>query len=159
MTAGEEFGVRPFGLEPQRVLRLEKMHVIIGQDTNAESQPLEAAMRWIVKLDKENDWIGRYSIEWYQRRGDINALVGFECRNGAVPKEGAQIVDGGLPVGRVTSSRFSRRLGKAIGIAWVPAAISDEGTPIVISDPSGATIPADVRRSAFYDPEGALLRS
>jgi sarcosine oxidase, subunit alpha len=160
MAAGGEYGVKPFGLEPQRVLRLEKMHVIIGQDTNAESQPLEAAMPWIVKLDKENDWIGRYSIEWYQRRGDNHALVGFECQNGAVPKEGAQIVgDGGMPVGRVTSSRFSRRLGKAIGIAWVPAASSEEGTPIVISDPSGAAIPADVRRSAFYDPEGALLRS
>ena len=130
MGAGEEFGVKPFGLEPQRVLRLEKMHVIIGQDTNAESQPLEAAMPWIVKLDKENDWIGRYSIEWYQRRGDRFALVGFEGQNGSVPKEGAQIIGaGGMPVGRVTSSRFSRRLGKSIGIAWVPAASSEEGTP------------------------------
>jgi sarcosine oxidase, subunit alpha len=160
MGAGEEFGVKPFGLEPQRVLRLEKMHVIIGQDTNAESQPLEAAMPWIVKLDKENDWIGRYSIEWYQRRGDRFALVGFEGQNGSVPREGAQIIgDGGMPVGRVTSSRFSRRLGKSIGIAWVPASSSEEGTPIVISDPSGAQIPASVRRSAFYDPDGALLRS
>ena len=106
MGAGEEFGVKPFGLEPQRVLRLEKMHVIIGQDTNAESQPLEAAMPWIVKLDKENDWIGRYSIEWYQRRGDRFALVGFEGQNGSVPKEGAQIIGaGGMPVGRVTSSQ------------------------------------------------------
>jgi sarcosine oxidase subunit alpha len=77
-----------------------------------------------------------------------------------VPKEGAQIIGaGGMPVGRVTSSRFSRRLGKSIGIAWVPAGSSEEGTPITISDPSGATIPASVRRSAFYDPEGALLRS
>ena len=98
--------MKPFGLEPQRVLRLEKMHVIIGQDTNAESQPLEAAMPWIVKLDKENDWIGRYSIEWYQRRGDRFALVGFEGQNGSVPKEGAQIIGaGGMPVGRVTSSQ------------------------------------------------------
>jgi sarcosine oxidase, subunit alpha len=152
--------VKPFGLEPQRVLRLEKGHVIIGQDTNAESQPFEAGMPWIVKLDKENDWIGRYSIEWYQRRGDRFALVGFEGQNGSVPKEGAQIIGaGGMPVGRVTSSRFSRRLGKSIGIAWVPASSSEEGTPIVISDPSGAQIPASVRRSAFYDPDGALLRS
>ena len=53
MEAGAEHRVQPFGLEPQRVLRLEKMHVIVGQDTNAESNPLEAAMPWIVKLDKE----------------------------------------------------------------------------------------------------------
>ncbi|HYX85793.1 MAG TPA: 2Fe-2S iron-sulfur cluster-binding protein [Gaiellales bacterium] len=160
MLAGSEFGVQPFGLEPQRVLRLEKMHVIVGQDTNAESQPFEAAMPWIVKLDKESDWVGRYAIEWYQRRGDRFALVGFEGRDGAVPKEGAQIVgDGGLPVGRVTSARFSRRTGTTIGIAWVPASTSVDGTSITISDPSGATIPATVTRSAFYDPEGERLRS
>jgi sarcosine oxidase subunit alpha len=160
MEAGAEFGVKPFGLEPQRVLRLEKGHVIIGQDTNAESQPFEAGMPWIVKLDKENDWIGRYAIEWYQRRGERFALVGFEGRNGAVPKEGAQIIGAdGDPAGRVTSTRFSRRLGKTIGLAWVPAALSEDGTAITISDPSGATIPATVTHGAFYDPDGELLRS
>jgi glycine cleavage system aminomethyltransferase T len=133
--------------------------VIVGQDTNAESQPLEAGMPWIVKLDKESDWIGRYSIEWYQDRGNRFSLVGFEGRNGSVPKEGAQVVVNGAPVGRVTSSRFSRRLGKAIGIAWVPADLSDEGADITLSDPSGATIPARVTLKAFYDPDQERLRS
>jgi sarcosine oxidase, subunit alpha len=159
MAAGEPFSVKPFGLEPQRVLRLEKMHVIVGQDTNAESQPLEAAMPWIVKLDKESDWIGRYAIEWYQKRGDRFALVGFEGKNGSVPKEGAQVVVNGAPAGRITSSRFSRRLGKTIGIAWVPISQAAEGTDITISDPSGATIPANVTLKAFYDPDQERLRS
>jgi sarcosine oxidase subunit alpha len=160
MEAGDEFRVKPFGLEPQRVLRLEKMHVIIGQDTNAESNPLEAAMPWIVKLDKESDWIGRYAIEWYKRRGNRLALVGWEGQNGQVPKEGTQVVGaGGEPAGRITSSRFSHRLGKAIGIAWVPVAQAEEGTSIRISDPSGATIPATVTHRAFYDPDGERLRS
>jgi sarcosine oxidase subunit alpha len=160
MEVGEQFGVKPFGLEPQRILRLEKMHIIVGQDTNAESNPLEAAMPWIVKLDKENDWIGRYAIEWYKRRGDRFALVGWEAQNGAVPKEGTQVVGaGGEPAGRITSSRFSRRLGKAIGIAWVPVAQSEEGTAISISDPAGFTIPATVTHKAPYDPDGERLRS
>jgi sarcosine oxidase subunit alpha len=160
MRAGERFAIEPFGLEPQRVLRLEKMHVIIGQDTNAESHPLEAAMPWIVKLDKESDWIGRYAIEWYKRRGDRLALVGFECRNGAVPKEGAQVLgSGGLPVGRVTSSRFSRRLGKAIGICWLPVKQAGEGTTIWISDPAGSAIQAGVTHTAFYDPDQERLRA
>ena len=160
MAAGEQWGVKPFGLEPQRVLRLEKMHVIVGQDTNAESNPLEAAMPWIVKLDKESDWIGRYSIEFYKRRGDRFALIGWEGRNGMVPKEGAQVVGaGGDPVGRITSSRFSHRLGRPIGIAWVPVAQSEEGAQITISDPSGASIPATVTHRPFYDPDGERLRS
>jgi sarcosine oxidase subunit alpha len=160
MEAGGEFAVKPFGLEPQRVLRLEKMHVIIGQDTNAESNPLEAAMPWIVKLDKETPWIGRFAIEWYKRRGDRFALVGWEAQNGKTPVEGTQVIgDAGGPVGRITSSRFSHRLGKAIGIAWVPVGISEEGTAIRISDPSGAEIPATVTHTAFYDPDGERLRS
>ena len=35
---------RPFGLEPQRILRLEKGHVIVSQDTDSESNLHEAAM-------------------------------------------------------------------------------------------------------------------
>ena len=160
MEAGSGHDVKPFGLEPQRVLRLEKMHVIVGQDTNAESNPLEAAMPWIVKLDKENDWIGRYSIEFYKRRGERNALVGWTGDNGKVPVEGAQVIGSdGDPAGRITSSRFSKRLGKSIGIAWVPIGSAEEGSAIVISDPSGARIPATVTHKAFYDPDGERLRS
>ena len=160
MAAGAEHDVRPFGLEPQRVLRLEKMHVIVGQDTNAESNPFEAAMPWIVKLDKESDWIGRYQLEYLNRRGNRNELVGFVCDNGKTPVEGSQVIGAdGDPAGRITSSRFSKRLGRAIGIAWVPVASSEEGTRIDISDPTGARIPAVVTHKAFYDPDGERLRS
>ena len=65
----------------------------------------------------------------------------------------------GDPAGRITSSRFSKRLGRAIGIAWVPVASSEEGTRIDISDPTGARIPAVVTHKAFYDPDGERLRS
>ena len=53
MRAGADKGIRPFGLEPQRILRLQKMHILVGQDTDSESTPFGAAMPWIVKLDKE----------------------------------------------------------------------------------------------------------
>jgi sarcosine oxidase subunit alpha len=160
MAAGAEHGVKPFGLEPQRVLRLEKMHVIVGQDTNAESNPFEAAMPWIVKLDKESDWIGRYQLEYLNRRGKRDALVGFICENGRTPVEGSQVIgDDGDPAGRITSSRFSARLGKSIGIAWVPVELSEEGQRLTISDPTGARIPATVTHTAFYDPDQERLRS
>ena len=69
MEAGEPHGIRPFGLEPQRVLRLQKLHILVGQDTDAESNPLEAAMPWIVKFDKEEDFIGRWALEAVERAG------------------------------------------------------------------------------------------
>ena len=58
MDAGRELGLRPFGVEAQRVLRLEKQHAIVGQDTDALSNPIEAGMGWLVKADKP-DFIGR----------------------------------------------------------------------------------------------------
>ena len=158
MEAGKPHGIRPFGLEPQRVLRLQKMHILVGQDTDAESNPLEAAMPWIVKLDKEEDFIGRWALENVQERGDENKLVGFTMANGAVPTEGAAVVgDGNQPVGRVTSSRFSPMLEKTIGMAWVPAALAEDGTEIVLAD-KGQRLRAQVQTAPFYDPDQERLR-
>src|SRR5581483_1598229 len=69
-------GARPFGVEAQRVLRLEKQHVIVGQDTDSESTLLSAGMPWIVKLDKE-DFVGRRAVELERERGVRERLVGF----------------------------------------------------------------------------------
>ena len=48
----------PFGVEAQRLLRLEKRHVIVGVDTDALTNPYEADMGWAVKLDKD-DFVGK----------------------------------------------------------------------------------------------------
>jgi sarcosine oxidase subunit alpha len=158
LEAGEPHGITPFGLEPQRVLRLQKMHILVGQDTDAESNPLEAAMPWIVKLDKDEDFIGRWALEHVQERGDENKLVGFTMTNGAVPIEGAAVVgEGDQPVGRVTSSRFSPKLEKTIGMAWVPAALAEDGTEITLTD-NGRRLTAQVQTTPFYDPDQERLR-
>src|SRR5262249_22757483 len=52
IEAGREFGIRPFGVEAQRILRLEKGHIIVSQDTDALTNPYEAGMGWIVKAQK-----------------------------------------------------------------------------------------------------------
>ncbi len=155
--AGEPHGIEPFGLEPQRVLRLQKLHILVGQDTDAESNPLEAAMPWIVKFDKEHDFIGRWALENVAERGHENKLVGFTLDNGDVPTEGAAIVTDGKPVGRVTSSRFSPLLQRTIGMAWVPAELGEDGASITIAD-EGKRLSAKVQTAPFYDPDQEKLR-
>ena len=61
LEAGKTFGIRPFGMEAQRLLRLEKRHVIVGVDTDALTNPYEAGMAWVAKLDKA-DFIGRNAL-------------------------------------------------------------------------------------------------
>jgi sarcosine oxidase subunit alpha len=159
LDAGAAFGIRPFGLEPQRVLRLQKMHILVGQDTDSESTPFGAAMPWIVKLDKEEDFIGRWALERYSTEAASTTLVGFTLSDGHVPTEGSVVLDGArAPIGQVTSSRFSPVLRQVIGMAWVPAGRASDGDTVTIAD-EGRTLEAQVRTKPFYDPDGEVLRS
>jgi sarcosine oxidase subunit alpha len=179
LEAGREFGILPFGVEAQRILRLEKQHLIVGQDTDALSNPLDAGMPWVVRWDKD-DFIGKRSLlrvraavgdgrpttndqrpttARSQEPGARSRLVGFEIadRSLFVP-EGSQVVEEGRPVGRVTSFRRSPTLGKGIGLAWVPEAAAREGGTITLAAPIGE-ITASVTLRPFYDPEGRRVRS
>jgi sarcosine oxidase subunit alpha len=159
LDAGADHGLRPFGLEPQRLLRLQKMHILVGQDTDSESTPFGAAMPWIVKLDKEDDFIGRWALERFAESPPETALVGFTLANGHVPTEGAAVLPhNGSPMGQVTSARYSPQLGKTIGMAWVPADLAQDGSDVTISD-NGRRLRAQVVTKPFYDPDGEVLRS
>jgi sarcosine oxidase, subunit alpha len=159
LAGGVDYGIRPFGLEPQRILRLQKMHILVGQDTDSESNPYGAAMPWIVKLDKDEDFIGKWALQRAAAQPPETALVGFTLPNGDVPTEGAAVLgEGGAPAGQVTSARWSRQLGRTIGMAWVPAALAGDGARIVISD-EGRTLDAQVVTRPFFDPDGEVLRS
>ena len=157
MEAGAEFGIAPFGLEAQRVLRLEKGHIIVGQDTDAVSNPLDAGSEWVVRFDKD-DFIGRGGLVVAQERGASQKLVGFIMADGVVPQDGVPVVSQGRPVGRVTSARLSPTLGKGFGLAWVPPDLAREGVSIEVVA-GGRRLPATVTLEAVYDPGGERLRS
>ena len=163
MDAGREFGIVPFGVEAQRILRLEKAHIIVGQDTDAMSDPLSANMEWAVKFDKP-DFLGKPSLMRISTEGPKQLLVGFKMvEPDVVPDEGLQIVDpeadGQLEIiGWVTSSRFSPTLEEAIGLCWLPPDIaSQNGAPFTIRMGNNLK-EARVHHGAFYDPDGERLR-
>src|SRR5262249_19268287 len=86
LEAGRSHGIRPFGVEAQRVLRLEKGHVIIGQDTDGLTHPFEAGLDWAVKMDKRF-FVGQRSLKILGRKSLKRRLVGFT----ASPKEGHDV--------------------------------------------------------------------
>lgn len=163
MEAGQEFDIMPFGVEAQRILRLEKGHIIVGQDTDALSNPLEADMGWAVKLEKE-DFLGKHSLARIDQRGLRNKLVGFIMPDGTLPEEANQIVvpgDGpiGLQIiGRVTSVRYSPTLEKVIGLCWLPVEMAEPGTEFTVRV-KGHLKTGEVVELPFYDPHGQRLRS
>jgi sarcosine oxidase, subunit alpha len=156
MHAGREHGVRAFGVEAQRLLRLEKGHIIIGQDTDGLSTPIDAALMWGVKMDKPF-FVGQRSLKIIQNRPPAQVLIGFALPAGAsalVPKECHLVIDAGNIAGRVTSVAHSDTLGHTIGLAYVAPRLNVIGGKFNIRVDGGAMIEAEVVKTPFYDPQG-----
>ena len=90
LEAGEPLGIRPFGVEAQRMLRLEKKQVIVGVDTDSLSNPYESDMPWVAKLDKP-DFIGKTSLEGLRSAPANERLIGFVMLDDRLPDDGREI--------------------------------------------------------------------
>lgn len=155
-AAGQAFGLRPVGIEAQRVLRLEKGHIIVGQDTDSLTHPLEAGMGWAVGR-KKADFIGKAAMDALEAKGLSRQLVGFELDPAAsvVPKENHLVIRGDAIVGRVTSVTDSPTLGKVIGLAYVAPDQSAPGSAFQVRADGGVMVTARVVPIPFYDPNNA----
>lgn len=152
--AGREFSIRPIGIEAQRVLRLEKGHIIVSQDTDSLSHPMEAAMGWAVGR-KKPFFVGKAAMEALEAKEQTRRLVGFQLRHPSDPPplENHLVIDGGDIAGRVTSVVDSPTLGKVIGLAIVPPKLSAVGSVFSVRVQDGRMIEATVVPLPFYDPE------
>ncbi|MEA3197914.1 MAG: sarcosine oxidase, subunit alpha, partial [Gammaproteobacteria bacterium] len=152
-AAGVPHGLRPFGVEAQRVLRLEKGHFIVGQDTDGLTDPHEANAMWAVAM-KKPFFIGQRSLRILQARGPRQKLVGIELAAAApLPKECHLIIDQGAIAGRITSITHSRALNKSIGLAMLAPAFAQVGRDIHIRADNGDLLAARVAAAPFYDPK------
>ncbi len=157
---GRDLGVRPFGVEAQRILRLEKGHLIVGQDTDGLTKASGAALDGLVKLDKD-DSAGLPELTWERGLRDGPRLVGLRMtEESLVPAEGCQLVDGdGSLCGRVTSSRWSPALGRSVCLGQLDARHAAPGHEVSVRLVDGTTATAVVTEHlAQVDPEGLRLR-
>ena len=154
---GADLGAAAFGVEAQRVLRLEKGHFIVGQDTDGLTRGFSAGLDWAIKLDKD-DFVGKPELAWQGESG--SRLVGLQPVDGSVvPEEASLVMDGGRIAGRITSSRMSPTLGRSICLAQVDAHLAEPGTVITVRLPSGRSIEAQVQpQHAQVDPDGGRMR-
>jgi len=156
LEAGRVHGIRPFGVEAQRLLRLEKGHIIVGQDTDGLTTPVEAAIGWAVKMDKSY-FIGQRSLKIVQSKNPKSKLVGFtldSTTEGAMPKECHLVIRDGKIAGRVTSIAWSPAIEKYIGLAFVSPDIIASGGGFFIRADGGQMVAARIESTPFYDPAG-----
>ncbi|MHA1600419.1 MAG: glycine cleavage T C-terminal barrel domain-containing protein, partial [Alphaproteobacteria bacterium] len=153
MDAGAAHGIRPFGVEAQRILRLEKGHFIIGQDTDAMSYPHEVDMAWAI-AKKKPFFVGGRSIELRLRQPVKRKLAGFAIDEpvSEMPGESSLVLRGNTIAGFVTSVARSPVLEKVIGLAHVHPDDAEVGKRIDIKLDSGRVIGAEIVAHPFYDP-------
>ncbi len=164
MAAGADLGCAPFGLEAQRIMRLEKGHFIVGQDTDGLTKLPTTGLAALAKLDKP-DSAGKPELSWSHdadARGELPRLVLLEPTDPAiVPSEACQIVGTGTNeiVGRITSSRYSPTLARSICLGQVSSALAKPGMEVTIVLTDGERTTATVRAEhAFFDEKGVRVR-
>ena len=157
---GHDLGIAAFGVEAQRVLRLEKGHFIVGQDTDGLSQGYTAGLGGLIKLDKP-DFVGKPELVWQHQHGDHPVLVAIQPEDSRiVPAEASQIIrSDGRIAGRITSSRMSPTLRRSICLGQVDPDLAAPGTRLTVHLPDGADITARVIEGhAHFDPKGERQR-
>ena len=153
MEAGKAFDIRPFGVETQRLLRLEKGHVIISQDTDGMTHPGEIDMGWAVSRTKPF-FVGRRSVDILEAQPQKRKLVGFTLPKASPqPLEGHLVLSGPDISGNVTSCEYSQSLDKIIGLAYAAFDQSQPGQQISIRVEDGVIVQATVVKLPFFDPE------
>lgn len=154
--AGRRWDLRPHGLDALELLRLEKGHIYLGQDTMPDDTPTKLGLSWAVDMSKP--WfVGKRALERMATLPLARRRVGLEFTGGPADTadlRGEPLVASGEVVGRITSAERSIVLDRAIGLGWVRAV--DAWFPSELVTGSGAT--AKVVPTPFYDPEGERLR-
>jgi len=131
LEAGKELVIEPIGLAARDSLRLEMKYMLYGNDIDQTTNPLEAGLGWILKLDK-GDFIGKEAILKAKQNGLSRRLVAFEMLDKAFPRQHYSIHKDGNKIGEVTSGVFSPSLDKGIGLGYVPTEHSEIGSTFEI---------------------------
>ncbi|MGI9405389.1 MAG: GcvT family protein [Hyphomicrobiaceae bacterium] len=158
ITAGETFGLRPFGAYAMNAMRLEKGYRAWGADLTTERTPLETGLGAFVKTEGR-DFIGKDAM--LARAGSDAAwqmvLLEVETSGDLMPFYGHTLMQAGIPVGIVTSAAFGPRTGKTLALAFLrPEADINGAFTIRVLD---TDLPAAVLDMPPYDPANQRQRS
>ena len=167
LSLGGDLHARPHGLQTLLHLRLEKGHIVVGQDTDYDSTPRRLGHEWAVDLNK-GDFIGRQAVLRTNRQPPDRQLVALRmvespsAQRGA-SLEGTAIHHGGRYAGYVTSAARPRpgSGGTAAGagrrtamLGWLH--VDDQGN--LPREVTVDGLPARRVDGPLYDPDGERAR-
>ncbi len=147
LLAGRPLGIEACGVAARESLRTEAGYLLNGNDMDAQTNPFEAGLGWVVKLNK--DFIGREALQRIKAKGVNRKLVGLEMQDRYTVRNGYAIYKDGKTIGKVTSGPLSPSLtGRSFGLGYVDATHSDPGTDVEV-DIRGARRKARIITAPF----------
>jgi aminomethyltransferase len=153
MESGRSQGMLPIGLGARDTLRLEAGMPLYGNELDRATNPFDAGLGRVVKLDKPNDFVGRAALEKVAADGPTKRLVGLVMQGRGIARHGYAVHVGDRRTGVVTSGTQSPTLGKAIAMAYVAPGDAETGT-IVDVEIRDQRVPAEVVDLPFYRRDG-----
>lgn len=157
-AAGEDLGLKPFGIRAMDSMRIEKSYRMVGTELSIEYSAYESVLDRFIKPDK-GEFLGRDALLTWQKAGARNQLVTLEVADvvaADVLGNNALMMNGDV-VGRATGGGFGFRVQKSLALGMVPPQLADLGTSLEI-DILGKTYPATVVADSPFDPKNERLR-
>ncbi|HEY4053824.1 MAG TPA: glycine cleavage system aminomethyltransferase GcvT [Terriglobales bacterium] len=149
LAAGREFSAIPCGLGARNTLRLEAKLPLYGHEISDTINVWEAGLDRFCKMEKP-EFVGRYALEQARVAGIKRTLVGLEMIERGIARDGYRILNNeGREVGYVTSGSPAPFLKKNIALAYVPVAMSEIGSEVLV-EIRGQGVRAKIVPTPFY---------
>jgi dimethylglycine dehydrogenase len=157
-AAGEDLGLKPFGIRAMNSMRLEKSYRLVGTELSIEYAAYESGLERFVHPNK-GDFIGRDALVKWREKGFDNQFVTLEVHGvtDADALGNEPLLVGGKLAGRATAGGFGWRTDKSLAIGFLRPEYAAVGTKVEI-DILGKIHKATVIEESPYDPENARLR-
>lgn len=157
-AAGEDLGLKPFGIRAMDSMRYEKSYRMIGTELSTEYSAWESGLGRFLRPEKGN-FLGRDALLAQQAAGLRNQLVTLEVRetDDADALGNNALLLGGELIGRATGGNFGFRVNRSLALGMVRPEFAGPGTELEI-EILGKTYPAVVIADSPFDPENERLK-
>ena len=145
---GVGYGLAPAGLGARDTLRMEMGYPLYGNELDETVTPLEAGLKYFVKLDKP--FHGRDRLISMNENGVKRRNLAFQMSSKSPPPRGGySVFVKDEQVGVVTSGTQSPSLGTGIGMAFIDVPHANIGTNIEV-EIRGRRFPAELTKKPIY---------
>jgi aminomethyltransferase len=145
-------GATPCGLASRDTLRLEAGMPLYGHELNLDINPYQAGLGRVVKLDRDEDFVGKSALAALSTQIPDKQLVGLIGEGKRAARAEYSLyssVDSTEPIGEITSGALSPTLGYPVAMAYLETSSSEVGNTVSV-DIRGTRLEMTVVKLPFY---------